>query len=399
MSHEGNQTENLIARSGLPLIYKVADSRSSPPAARRPEAVRTIVNSLTVFQKEALVTSRRAGETWRFTSDEGKYLMGHDAAPAPLAYLTVGMVASYMNELLALAEMRGISLESVKLVQDNYYSMAGSMMKGTMVAGADHVDLEAVIQSEADQLTLNQLVLDAVAASPLNGLMRGVKESLFTLTHNGREIEPDKALRLDKEAMTRPSQASNPEQARGDWSKLLQRGPMTPPNANTSTGIGGSLADHQNRLLHLRGICTLLEDGTKLIEQQLFNPNGSIFYFRSDESIEDGGHGRAPNAASYISAGIGFCFMTQFGRFAKMNGSKLNSYGIVQDTFFSLGGASGKTGKPGEANSIETHVFLESDEDDEFARHILDVAEKTCFLHAFCRTDLKTKVRVTKAQI
>ena len=37
----------------------------------------------------------------------------------------------------------------------------------------------------------------------------------------------------------------------------------------------------------------------------------------------------------------------------------------------------------------------DSDEDDDFARTALDVSEKTCFLHAFCRTDLKARVKVS----
>ena len=40
----------------------------------------------------------------------------------------------------------------------------------------------------------------------------------------------------------------------------------------------------------------------------------------------------------------------------------------------------------GHANAIETYVYLDSPEDDAFAREVLDVGERTCFLHALCRT-------------
>jgi hypothetical protein len=33
-------------------------------------------------------------------------------------------------------------------------------------------------------------------------------------------------------------------------------------------------------------------------------------------------------------------------------------------------------------------------EDDAFASEALDMSEQTCFLHAFCRTDLKTRVTI-----
>jgi hypothetical protein len=39
-------------------------------------------------------------------------------------------------------------------------------------------------------------------------------------------------------------------------------------------------------------------------------------------------------------------------------------------------------------------VHLETREDDDFARTALDMAERTCFLHALCKTDLETKVSI-----
>jgi hypothetical protein len=119
-----------------------------------------------------------------------------------------------------------------------------------------------------------------------------------------------------------------------------------------------------------------------------------VFYFLSDETPENGGQGRAPDAASYISAGIGFCFMTQVGRYAKIVKKDLREYRIIQDTHFSLGGASGGTGQPGQADPVETHVFLTTGEDDRFARETLDMSEQTCFLHALCKADLKTRVSI-----
>jgi len=89
--------------------------------------------------------------------------------------------------------------------------------------------------------------------------------------------------------------------------------------------------------------------------------------------------------------------MTQFGRFVTMMKKDLEEYRIVQDTHFSPGGASGGTGQAGVAQSVETHVFLETGADDDAAQQILGVGERTCFLHAFCRDDLKPKVRASKS--
>lgn len=389
---------NPLVDSGKPLFFTVDNAEDigfSPPPIRLGEAVRLCVRSLSGMQKEALVASARTGALWRLASDEGAYLAGNDAAPCPLSFLTTGMVSSYMNEILALARQRSVAIERIRLVLDNYYTMVGSALRGTMTGGAKDVDLTAQIESDADRDTLTRLVLDATAASPLNGLMRGSKESLFTLTHNGREIEPARARFLGRAAESDPADRfERVRPAFGDWSDLIRRGGLTPKAGHTVTMAGDSLSAEQSRLLHVRGICTLRDDGVKHIEQRLYNPHGSVFYFLSDEAPGHGGQGRAPDALSYISAGIGFCFMTQFGRYASIVRKPLRGYRIVQDTHFSPGGASGGTAEAGTADPVETHVYLETSESDEFARLILDMSEQTCFLHAFCKASLKANVSV-----
>lgn len=393
---------NVLQDSGKPLFFEVSNPREigfEAPVIRdgRGEAVRLAVRSLTVMQKEALVASARTGKVWRLASDEGAYLDGHDYAPCPLSFLSTGMVSSYMNEILALAETRGIAIKDIKLVQDNYYTMKGSALKGTMTGGAENIDLEVVIDSDADKASLTSLIYDAVAASPLNGLMRGEKESLFTLVHNGSEIGTGKAHPVDGPTLPDAGDKfDGTDVAAGEWADLIvHTGRMTPKTEETTTLAGGSLTEHQDRRLHIKVICRLRPDGIKEIEQHLYNPHGSIFRFLSEEAPENGGKGRAPDAISYIAAGIGFCFMTQFGRYAKIVKKPLEEYRILQDFHATLGGASGGTGRPGEADPLETHCYLYSGQDDDYARLCLDMAEQTCFLHAFCRTDLKAKVKVT----
>ncbi|HSM43778.1 MAG TPA: OsmC family protein, partial [Acidimicrobiia bacterium] len=141
---------------------------------------------------------------------------------------------------------------------------------------------------------------------------------------------------------------------------------------------------------HVQARCRVREDGVKVIDENLFQPIGSEFRFLSDESAEAGGQGLAPDAASYLAAGIGFCFMTQFGRYASITKKQLDDYRIVQDLHFKPGGP----GVLGDADPVETHVYLDTPEGEEFARKTLDIGERTCFLHATCRTDLTPEVEV-----
>ena len=394
---------NILVDSGIPLFFQLANPGAvgiAPPESRMGDSIRTWVRSLSVFQKEALVASSRTGRVWRLASDEGPYLDGHDAAPCPLAFLSVGMIASYMNEITALAKQQGVTIRKLKLTQDNYYTMTGSMPKRTMVGGALPVELVVEIDCDLEDGPLNQFLMNAIHASPLNGLMRGHLESLFTLSKNGAELQPGKALRMqgpvypdpgDHFADARP--ISDPPIERLCWAHGTTAKKEV---AGGTSAAGSSLAAEQNRQLNIGATCTLREDGMKEIIQLQYSPHGTSFKFLSDEAPENGGSGRAPDANSYISAGIGFCFMTQFGRFVKMLNLNLSDYRIVQDSHFSLGGASGGTGKAGTADPLETHVYLQTTESDDVAREMLDMSEQTCFLHAFCKTDLKTKLKVQR---
>ena len=187
--------EDLISGGGAP-FFKVANPDAvsiTAPENRKGDALRTWVRSLSGFQKEAIIRSAKTGDTWRFVSDEGPYLNGHDAACCPLSFLSCGMAASYMNEILALAEIRSVAIRKLRLTQDNYYTMTGSMMRRTMVA-AENIDLHVEIDCDLDEAAAPFLV-DATYASP--GLMRGRVDSLFKLGKNGAELPTAKALELD----------------------------------------------------------------------------------------------------------------------------------------------------------------------------------------------------------
>jgi len=387
--------DNIIGKSDKAPFFMVANADEvtiDAPENRKGDSLRTWVRSLSGFQKEALVRSALTGNTWRLVSDEGPYLNGHDAAPCPLAFLSCGMAASFMNEILALAKIQGIEIRKLKLIQDNYYTMKGSMLKRTMVGGAENIDLQVEIDCDLDDKALNEFLINATYASPLNGLMRGQLESLFKLGKNGKEMPTQEVAELDASLFPDPGNhfaKSSPK--KGNLTLVSPVGPTPKKDVVLgTTAAAGSLADEQDRRLNIGAVAILREDGIKEIQQMQYSPYGTSFRFLSSED------GRAPDANTLISAGIGFCFMTQFGRFVSMLKLDLPDYRIVQDTHFSLGGASGGTGKAGDADPIETHVYLETSESDATAQEMLNISEKTCFLHAFCRTDLKTKLKIRR---
>jgi hypothetical protein len=336
------------------------------------------------MQKEAVVVTSSGGG-WRLASDEGAYLNGLDEAPCPLAFMTTGMASSFMHAIHAGLGGAAIEHRGVRLIQDNYYTMHGSMPRRTMIGGAEPVELAVEIAVDRDAEELKSLVADAVAAAPVSALLRHRLRNTFTLTINECEVPPVASPHMDRPPLADPRSlfdALAPRETAAEG--LVVRGGITPLTDEVTSHEGSSYAPEQHRRLHLRGICTVRPDGLKVVEQHLYNPHGSIFHLLSDESPANGGGGRAPDANSYIAAGIGFCFMTQFGRFAKIVGKRLDAYRIVQDAHLAAG----------HAGSIETHVYLDTPEEESFARDVLDIGERTCFLHALCRAAVAIHAQV-----
>lgn len=386
---------NIIGASTKPAFFQVDNVTAvgiDTPENRKGDALRSWVRSLSGFQKEAIIRSAHTGKTWRLVADEGPYLNGYDEAPCPLAFLSTGMAASYLNEIMALAKLQDITIRDIRLTLNNFYTSKGSMMRHTMVGGAENIDLQVEIDCSLADAQLNEFLMNATFASPLNGLMRGKLDGAFKLASNGTPLPTAKAVELDAPIFPDPGDHFDTALPLASDIDLMGKVGITPEKhveKGTATG-GSSLSDEQDRRLNIGAIATMRPDGVKDIQQMQYSPHGTSFRFLSSED------GRAPDANTLISAGIGFCFMTQFGRLASMLKLDLAEYRIVQDTHFSLGGASGETGVAGSADPIETHVYLQTGEGDDMAREMLDLAEQTCFLHAFCRTDLKTKLRVIR---
>jgi len=210
------------------------------PRERGAEAVRFCGRSLAGMQKEALVRTS-AGGAWRVASDEGAYLNGLDEAPCPLAFMTTGMAASFMHAIQSQLEGHRIEHHGIRLVQDNYYTMQGSMPRRTMVGGALPVELVVEIATDRVDDDVRPVVVDAVAAAPVAGLMHQALRNVFTLTVNGRPLAPDRSPSLDRAALPDPLSLFDDVAPAGAVPEpLVVRAGMTPLTEELTSHSGSS---------------------------------------------------------------------------------------------------------------------------------------------------------------
>ncbi len=392
-----------IQASAFPLVFKVGDSSSLPEASNNNGdhiAIRTYARALEGMQKEAIVHNGFTNSAWRMVSDEGPWLNGTDLSSFPLGFFSAGMAASLASEIVALAKQRGIAIQNLQLIQDARYTQEGSALKRTMTGSALPIETEVSITSDASNADVQELVLHALAASPADAIMRTALQNSFRTTLNGKEIGVRKVKMSTTPEADDPQDLFSPispADAASFAEDIIQKqeGSDTSGDKTAASSIG--YAVEQKRVVQVRAVLGLRDDGLKTIQTQCIQPSGgSVFNFLSDDSAELGGQGRAPTGLDYISAGVSFCFMTQIGRFVKQVKQDLQSYAIVQDSRFSLPGSSAKPDRAGTAQPVDTHVFLTSGADDEANRVLVDMGEKTCYLHACYRGIAKTRLQLLK---
>jgi OsmC-like protein len=142
----------------------------------------------------------------------------------------------------------------------------------------------------------------------------------------------------------------------------------------------------------VRTKATIGDDGLKEATVQLFKPIGSTFRFLSQEPDEAVGPEMAPPALAYLAAGVGFCYMTQMGRYAHIVKQDLESYRIIQDNIFNLSGQVSNGSLTASAEPVNTQVFVDMAESDEAAQTLVRMSERTCFLHAAMRSATPSQI-------
>lgn len=376
-----------IESLGFELAYKAAEgvpSAESLDTSNNKIAIRSQLRALTGMQKEALVFDSASGTQWRMVCDEGPYLNGTDLAPFPLAFYTTGMAFSFTAELLKHAKAAGIKLESYKLTQDNFYTMEGSALRGNMIGGALPVEMIVEIEADASTEAIQALVDKAEQTSPAQRYMNNEIVNTFALNHNGEVVEASD-INLSPNPL-QPDPSSSFKTAQPLSADTFERDIITKVNSaetlfGVEGGAGSSLQASQKRTLHMRGVVSLLDNGLMSCDVQLFKPLGSKFRFLGDANGI-----RTPSSLAYLSAGVGFCFLTQIGRYAHIVKQNITTYSIVQDSAFTI------TDDQSEAFPVDTHTFIESEEKDEAAQKNLYMSERTCFLHAAMRGSTKSKI-------
>ena len=188
-----------------------------------------------------------------------------------------------------------VTLKQLQLTQDNFYTMEGSALRGDMIGGALPVKMKVEMEADASPEAICRIVELAEQSSPAQVYMRDKLTNTFALAHNGAAIPATNVAPSPAELREEPTAHLEAARPLSDYTyvpEMIRKQKAAEAVFGVEGGAGSSLQATQKRTLHVRGICTVREDGLKEVLVQLFKPLGSTFRFIGDDSQQE----RAVNA-------------------------------------------------------------------------------------------------------
>ncbi len=368
------QVVDTIDGSGYPVCFKTAAGSARPGVLGLGDGEAVFVTQARAMgghQKEAVVTEGENGSSWRMVSDEGPALKGTDLAPFPLGYMSAGLQADLLQRLHRLAQAQGQTLSGLQVDVFNDYTFEGSFFKGTGVGTAHRPRLVVRADSPVPLAQAQAWVRQAAAASPLLAAWQMPLHNTFALYANGhavglQELRPSSVQAPDPYQTW--SQPPRPwADAPGMPDIVTKTDPVEVKNPTSAGSWEGGRVD-----IPIHGHDEF-EAGLTRSVTWANRLGGSAFALHSDD--RDASE-MAPSALAHAYAGVAFCFMTQLLRYVEHHHMKVRALRLVQYSPCRI--VSGVAA----AQPLDTHVFVNTDESPEVMERLMQMAARTCYLHA-----------------
>jgi uncharacterized OsmC-like protein len=386
-------TQENIEASGLPPAFCVAKGDRRAAVLGTADARDVLIveaRMLAGHQKEAVVQEGEGGSRWRMVSDEGRHLKGTDLAPFPLGFFNAGLSGDLLGRIASLASRRGVRLDDLRLQVRNFYWMTGSFIRGDGQAFAEPAEIRLAASTDSSPNEVRRLLQDAVAASPAFAAMRAPLVNTFALTINGRRRAvttmprspaldpPDPFVTYSAPPAPEAGHTADPHLIRKTGE--VEPGDVQPAPAGTGSRIVRTVS----------GLSRFVDPvGVTDTETWLEMAGASHFVLRSDERA---GGDAAPSGLALLSAGVAFCFMTQLSRYIEHMKLDISGVRLVQSCPFTLRRDGDRPA--GGAEPVHTHLFLNGRADEETHERLMQIAARTCYLHATLAAALPPDIAV-----
>ncbi len=334
--------------------------------------------------------------SWRLTSDEGGHLKGSDLAPFPLGFFNASIHGDVVGRILKTAKKESIIIDEIKCEVKNSYYLTGSFVKGDGKGHAEPTEINLEIKSPENKSKIERLVNSCTKKSPVLTALRTPLKNTFSLIANGRRKKLTNLNESEKNNPEDPYQFYTKQPSPNEKETYSKRmilktgkvsdGKIEPVDGYNVSASSGDVPGNENFNKIIRTIvgnsCTKANDDTVEVDTVLGLPGMSHFIISMDINGV-----KAPSPVNIMGAAISFCFLTQTHRY--IHHQKFNIEGLRMSQYLTF-----KESSNGSLDilPLDTHLFVNGTASDEDNEKLIDMSERTCYLHATLAGNLDPKI-------
>tara|TARA_B100000287_G_scaffold11441_1_gene11564 strand:- start:5379 stop:6566 length:1188 start_codon:yes stop_codon:yes gene_type:complete len=334
--------------------------------------------------------------SWRLTSDEGGHLKGSDLAPFPLGFFNASIHGDVVGRILKTAKKESIIIDEIKCEVKNSYYLTGSFVKGDGKGHAEPTEINLEIKSPENKSKIERLVNSCTKKSPVLTALRTSLKNTFSLIANGRRKKLSNLNESEKNNPEDPYQFYTKQPSPNEKETYSKRmilktgkvsdGKIEPVDGYNVSASSGDVPGNENFNKIIRTIvgnsCTKANDDTVEVDTVLGLPGMSHFIISMDINGV-----KAPSPVNIMGAAISFCFLTQTHRY--IHHQKFNIEGLRMSQYITFKESSNGSL---EILPLDTHLFVNGTASDEDNEKLIDMSERTCYLHATLAGNLDPKI-------
>ena len=334
--------------------------------------------------------------SWRLTSDEVGHLKGSDLAPFPLGFFNASIHGDVVGRILKTAKKESIIIDEIKCEVKNSYYLTGSFVKGDGKGHAEPTEINLEIKSSENKSKIERLVNSCTKKSPVLKALRTSLKNTFSLIANGRRKKLSNLNESEKNTPEDPYQFYTKQPSPNEKETYSKRmilktgkvsdGKIEPVDGYNVSASSGDVPGNENFNKIIRTIvgnsCTKANDDTVEVDTVLGLPGMSHFIISMDINGV-----KAPSPVNIMGAAISFCFLTQTHRY--IHHQKFNIEGLRMSQYITF-----KESSNGSLDilPLDTHLFVNGTASDEDNEKLIDMSERTCYLHATLAGNLDPKI-------
>ena len=386
-----------ISKNGYPLGFLIKKAESNTNGLNKTFTSHT--RQMDILQKESIGYEGDLNSTsFRLTSDEGKHLNGTDLAPFPLGFFNASIHGDIVGTIMKQAASQGLKIDNIDCEVLNSYYLTGSFVKGDGKGHAEPTTINLDIATSENQDDIKNLILSASKMAPVLAGLRTPLKNTFALYANGRRKDLSSLNESSKTDAEDPYQQYKVEPSPSNSDNYSDRmivktgevsaGTVEPVDGyNVPKSQDGNAENPKfNKIIRTIVGKSSTNANSKIVEVDtvLGLPGMTHFVISSDI---DGNI--APSPVNVMGAAISFCFLTQTHRYIHhqkfaIEGLRMSQYATFKEN------SDGTV----EMLPLDTHLYMNGTAPDEHNEKLIDMSERTCYLHATLCEALEPKINI-----